>query len=233
MNEDDFRIAGDPFHLRLVAPTLSSLPIVGGALSSLWTEWDSVRKTANIQAALDKLHELLADRLDQLEQVKLGIEDMQILDEMLQRVRRENSEGRRSRFAHSLAAAWTSQHALPFEEKMLFQKANSEFQDEHIKILQILERAGAEAGVPYTEFKESVVGHLATNEEKGSVLIPTLDCLASQYGFIRRGWGLNDPSYNRGRLLAGALSPEGIAMKCNHAIKPLGIRYLQSIRSSF
>ena len=229
MDEDQLQIAHDPAYMRLVGPVLSSVPIVGGPISALWTEWDSVRKTANIQSVLDKLREILETRIDELERTTLNIEDMQLLDNMLQRARRENSEDKRNRFAQSLASAWTTQHSLPFEERMLFQKANSEFHDEHIKALEYLVQAGPQAGVPYAELRDKILGHIDSKVEQESILIPILDSLATKYGLIKISWVLNDPKYNPAPLRSSGMSPEGIARTCNHAIKPLGLRYFESI----
>jgi len=206
------------------------IPIIGGSLSALWNQWDTDRRFNRVEETLAELTKLLASGQYSLVAESLLDDDMQILETVLQRAQMAHTEEKRRLFARLIATCWTDAHDRPFDERMLFVNALSAFTENHIKALSILDDAGVNGAVSYSSLCVSVASSLPTEVEKNSLMVPILETLAAQFGFIRRAWGLNDPSYKGAALFSLNLSPEGIARKCNHVITPLGQRFMKSLK---
>lgn len=213
----------------LVGPGLAAIPVIGGPLSALWSQWDAKRRFERIDSALTELTRILTTQQAQLTIEELADDEMQLLEFALQAVQHAHTEERRKQFARLVAHCWTDMQALPFDERMLFVQALSDFNDMHLRTLAILNNAGTGGSVPYELIRSEVASSLPNDIERDSVLVPALETLAARYGFIRRAWGLNDPNANSGRVLSRNLGPEGIARGCKHAITPLGQRFLASL----
>lgn len=209
----------------LIAPALAGIPIIGGPLSASWSQWDTNRRFGRVEQVIEELVAALKSGAYAVDPTKHGEENMQLLEVALQKGQYAHTENKRRLFARLIASAWS--YDAPFDEKLLFIKALDDFTEHHLHVLAILAHAGPEAGIPYSRLRDEVVGDLPSVEQD-SILVGVLDCLASQYGFIRRAWGLNEPgSKEGGHIMATTnLSAEGIARKCNHTITPLGLRFV-------
>jgi len=213
----------------LVGPGLAGIPVIGGPLSSLWSQWDTTRRFERIEFAIEELTRLLTASQTHLNLEALSDDEMQLLEAALQKVQFAHRPERRTQFARIIANCWTDMQSLPFDERMLFVNALSEFNEFHLRTLAILDDAGTGGSVPYKTIKNDVAASLPNNIERHSAMVPTLETLAAKYGFIQRTWGLNDPNATSGLLISRNLSPEGIARKCNHSITPLGQRFMASL----
>lgn len=213
----------------LVGPSLAGIPVVGGPLSALWSQWDTNRRFERVEFALKELSQILATRQSHLRIGEFTADEMQLLEAALQKVQHAHTEEKRRQFVRLVAHCWMDMRALPFDERMLFVEALSEFNAMHLQTLAILNDAGAGGSVSYESLREIVVASLENDIERNSVLVPMLETLAAKYGFIRRAWGLNDPNAKSGIMSSHNLSPEGIARKCKHAITPLGQRFFSSL----
>lgn len=212
-----------------IALGVSVIPGIGGPLSMAWSQWDSNRRFQRVEETLQELSRLLNQRASPVEVTTLGDEGMQILESALREAQLAHTVAKRQRFAAFIANSWTEAREHPMEEKLLFLQALSQFQEPHIQVLQILDAAGPDAGIPYGSLRDSVLPSEMTETDKNSHMVSVLESLAAQFGFIRRAWGLNDPVKTRIVITSTNLSSEGIARKCNHAITPLGQRFFRSI----
>jgi len=150
---------------------------------------------------------------------------MQILEAVLNRVQSEHREKKRVRFARLVASDWSERVDRPFDERMQFVRALDELDELHIELLDYLEKQAVAERMP--GFDE-IAGQLRIpGEQRGELLVPALNTLASSYGFIRRGWGLS--SGQSAVLFSRNLSPEGIARGCEHAVTDAGRRFLQAV----
>ena len=89
--------------------------------------------------------------------------------------------------------------------------------------------AGLDGSVSYSDLRDAVADSQLTDVEKDSLMIPILETLAAQFGFMHRAWGLNDSSYEGTILSTRNLGPETMARRCSHAITPLGQRFMNSL----
>jgi hypothetical protein len=216
--------------LSTVGPLLAAIPVIGGSIATRWSDWRSDRRFARIEEAVDELQRLLSLPTRRIDVDALSNDDMQILEAALERVQTAHTEEKRKLFAHLVASCWTDAHDRPFDEKMIFVNALSEFNEYHLRTLAILRDANG--AVAFNKLRDRVIPTGTPEIESDSVIIPILDTLAARYGFIRRAWGMGDPSAKASPLLSKNLSPEGIARGCNHAITPLGQRFMASISES-
>ena len=216
----------------LVGPGLAGIPGVGGPLSALWSQWDTNRRFNRIEETIHELTRLLALPAYRLATDDLCDEDMQILEAALHRVQMAHTEEKRVLFARLVASCWTNARQHPFDERILFVNALSAFNEYHLRTLTILNDEGLDGAVAYATLRDTVASAIPSEIEKDSVMVPTLEMLAAQYGFIQRAWGLNGPSYKSAALMSRNLSAEGLARKCNHAITPLGERFMTSLEEN-
>ena len=155
----------------------------------------------------------------------IGDAEMQILEAVLEKVQSEHRERKRCRFARLVASDWTARTNEPFEDRMRFVRALDELDELHIAILRFLAEESEGNRTPsYAQIGDAT--SVAENE-RDQRLLPSLNLLASDFGFIRRGW---DMSSGTSKLLSSAnLSPEGIARKCEHTITEMGLRFLRAV----
>lgn len=213
----------------LVGPGLAAIPTIGGPLSALWSQWDTNRRFQRVDETLSELRRLLASANFRLLPDELSENDMQILETALQHSQMAHTKEKRKLFALMVANSWIKTPSSPFDERLLFLNALAAFSEHHIRTLTILADAGEQGAVPYSSLRDSVATSFGSNVEKDSLMVPILETLAAQFGFIRRAWGLNDPSAKGTMLMTANLSSEGIARNCNHSITPIGQRFMESL----
>jgi hypothetical protein len=209
----------------VVRVALSAIPHIGGPLVTAWAEWDTNRRFCRVQQTLDELARALADRKACFRADHVGEPEMQILEAVLAKVQVEHRVAKRRRFAMLVVSDWTRGDDRPFEERMNFIRALDEMEETHIRVLAYLRQQADSNGPP--SFAE--IGNAAAipDDERDQRLLPALNTLASDYGFIRRAWGI---SSGEGHILSTKnLSPEGIARKCEHTITTIGRRFLDSV----
>jgi hypothetical protein len=160
-----------------VGPALALIPGIGGALSALWTDYDVTRRLSRVQQTIDELQTHLLRRA--LDPEKLTVDDMALFEMTLQRVHLAWAEEKQARFARSLASSWTNQRTLPFEERVLFIQAVAELHNEHIRILEIVATERLDGFVTYSELRDRLKLEAMSNTEKGSIIVPAIDLLAS------------------------------------------------------
>ena len=205
----------------MVRTGLAAVPYVGGVVVTAWSEWDTRRRFERVESTLADLARMLNDLRGMLNPDRLGEPEMQILEAVLNRVQSEHREKKRVRFARLVASDWSERVDRPFDERMQFVRALDELDELHIELLDYLEKQAVAERMP--GFDE-IAGQLRIpGEQRGELLIPALNTLASSYGFIRRGWGKGVP------LSRGNLNPEGIARGCEHAVTDAGRRFLQAV----
>ena len=129
-----------------------------------------------------------------------------------------------------MASSWTDGHERPFDKRTLFASALPAFNEHHLRTLTMLGDLCINGALSYATLRDKVLSGISSETEKNSVMVPILETLAAQFGFMKCGWGLNDPTYKGSPLFSTNLSAEGIAQKCNHAITPLGQRFIYSIK---
>lgn len=208
----------------VLRPALNALPF-GGVLATAWTEWDTHRRSKNIEETMAELDTQLRSLGEAFNAQRVGPEEMHLLDIAIEKVQREHRETKRRRFAALIADAWSSGIGQPFEEKVRFLAALDEFDDLHVAILKYL-AVEADAG-RFPSFAAIGDAIAIPTKKRGELLLPALDKLASGYGFIRRAW---DMSSGKGMVLfTKNLSPEGVAKKCEHTITDAGKRFLAAV----
>ena len=212
--------------LAVVGPALAAIPYAGGPISAAWSDWRANRRFKRIEETIDELRRLLTAAAERIDHA-LSDDDMQLLEATLERVQMAHTEQKRKKFAHLVASCWTDAHGRPFDEKMVFVNALSDFNEQHLQTLAILQ--DAKGAVAYNDLRDRVLPADMAAIESDSVMVPILDTLAARYGFIQRAWGLGDPSAKNSIMWSGNLSAEGIARKCNHVITALGQRFMASI----
>ena len=170
----------------IVRPVLAGIPYFGGSLATAWSEWDTKRRFSRVEQTLREFCRQLESLKQFLDPNLIGEGEMQLLERVLQQVETEHRDGKRKRFSHLVAVAWTTGRDRPFEEKNRFMQALEEFDELHIGILSFL-RQNDDAGtrVSYAAIGDALC---VPEEERDERLGPALDRLASGYGFLRRGW---------------------------------------------
>ncbi len=198
---------------------------MGGALGSIWSQWDTNQRFARIDSFLKEFAKQIEALGNRFDPNNIGDDGMRFLEEAAKRIASEHREMKRKRFASLVLATWTQRRNCPFEENMVFIRALDEFEEFHISLLLFLKDAG-DKFPSFTNIGEAL-GVLV--EDRDKILVPALDRLASGYGFIKRAWGMSNKDGKLVALATQNLSQEGIARKCEHTITPLGISFLDSI----
>ena len=223
MSKDGKQTETMPFSLigSLVRAGLNTAPFAGG-IASLWSDWDTSRRFGRVELAIRNLGEQLS-HVKAFDPSRLGDPEMQLLEDVLQRVAREHREVKREMFVRLLAANWVHVE-LPFDERLLFQRALDEFDQVHLQLMGALgdaHRHGREL-VPSEELCRLVFGEAADEQTRYGVFVPALNKLAAEYGFVRRrGMG-------HGKLMSG-INPDGLVFHVNCLLGPLGRRFLESL----
>ncbi|MBN1912225.1 MAG: hypothetical protein JW818_21065 [Pirellulales bacterium] len=204
---------------------LATVPTVGGTLAALWSDWHTERRFQRVEETINQLRIELASISERFSIDRIGDAEMQFLDAVLERVQSEHREEKRHRFAHLTAAAWTEGLDRPFDEKMAFVRALDEMEELHIQVLVHLKVKKAQNETPSFSAISSELG--ISHDDFNSRLLPALETLCTNYGFVRRAWGMS--SGEGGVLFSRNLSPEGIARGCEHELTELGDRFLRWI----
>ncbi len=210
--------------LKVVAPALAAIPIVGGTLSATWSEFNTDGRIKRVEETLGQIKELLSNDY-QLNAFAATPAGMQLLESVLHRVEVQVCKQKRVRFANLVASSWLTDDPVEsiFDESMMFAEATERFSESHLLVLMQLYNLVPGQTLSFKELKP--VG----NDDPTGLLIVLLNCLCSTFHFVRRGWGMDDPAY-KGKLLTGkGLSPENIALRCQHAITPRGRRYIDYV----
>jgi len=226
----------------VVRPILAAMPYGGSALATLWSEWDTSRRFSRVEEAVEHLANGLAELGQKFAPESIGDEELQLLEEVLRRIQIEHRERKRQRFVQLLTGAWTTQRDRPFDENLRYLRALEQFSDLHIDALRFLADQKAKLNCP--SFKE-IADHLGvTGSDQSETLLPALNELVSEYGFVKRAWNMTwnaktgkfeqigQPTPNTRLITTKNLSPEGIARTCNHVITDAGTRFLVAIQET-
>jgi hypothetical protein len=228
MNNDadhESRQLGVPVISAVVRAGLNAVPVAGGALASLWSDWDSYRRNQRVDEMLKELVKRLS-QIKEFDPNKIGPAEMQLLEDMLQRAGREHREEKRKMFAALLASNWVNTKS-PFEERQLFQRALDDFNDVEIALLKSLEDAEGEGsqGATGLELCKKICGGLEDEATKFGVFLPALTKVAAVFGFVRRE-GIRPIG-----IWAGDIDPDNAVLRGKCVLLPLGQRFLASIRN--
>jgi hypothetical protein len=206
----------------IVRAGLSTAPFTGG-VATLWSEWSTHRRFVRVEDAIRKLGEELVN-CETFDPTKLGEPEMQLLEDVLERIAKEHREVKQARFAKLLASNWVNTHRS-FEERLLFQRAFDEFDDVHLRLLQILnaEHKTGVITVPAGALCKSIFGEAADEETNYGVFVPALNKLAAEYGFVRRRAQSSGLMTN--------INPDGLVFHTDCLLLPIGRRFIESIGS--
>lgn len=208
-----------------IRAVLNSAPFTGG-VASLWSDWDSSRRFARVEKTMQDLASRLEAIKPAFDPNRLGEAEMQLLEDVLERVSREHREWKRRCFVELLAANWVNT-SLPFEERHLFDRALDRFEEIHIRILRLLARRAQDNLEPIhaNELYRKVLGGSTDEEVKFGVFMPAMTMLSSEFGFIRRrGEDSGSKMFN--------VNPDGLAFHTKCLILPRGQSFISSLGDS-
>jgi len=208
----------------VIRASLAAIPTIGGVVATAWSEWESKNRFNRIETAINMLGEVLSKQ-KHFDPNKIGPAEIHFFHETLRRIEEEHREEKRRLFVQLLANYWAGTK-LSFDEAMIFNRALYQFSEIHISILKFLCTTNRKPS--YSELSNEFL-EVPNNSEQRTTLTSTLNCLAGDFGFINRAWGLSDETYKGSALGTKNLSPEGITRKCEHEITNLGKKFLQAI----
>jgi hypothetical protein len=204
-----------------IARAVLNLPPGGGVLASLWSDLESGKRLKRIEEALRAMRAKIDGFGPSFDWAKIGEPEIQLLDEMIERVKKEHREHRRKAFGRLTASCWKST-ADSFDDRKVFYRALDEFSDLHISVLIYL-KEHAQQPVTFATLCSEVLACFLEDDRRYR-LIPLITSLSTEFGFVRRnGHGKG------GTLMMAPLSPEYAAINAEHRITPLGIKFLNFI----
>lgn len=124
--------------LKLVAPALNGIPVVGSVLGAAFNEFTIDRRFKRVEEALEQIQELLSKlNLVKLNTFATTAQSMQLLESVLHHVESETSEKKRTRFCNLIVSSWVTNDPVEalFDESKLFEEANDRFTDSHLAVL--------------------------------------------------------------------------------------------------
>jgi hypothetical protein len=210
----------------VVRAGLSTAPFAGG-IASVWSDWDSSRRFARIDRAVRELA-LALDRMgSRFDPTRLGEAEMQLLEQILERISREHREWKRAHFVNLLASDWVHVET-PFEEREHFGRALESFDHIHLRIMSHLdERARQDLDpIDVNDLYRSIAADAAGEEFKFGIFMPAMNMLAGDFGFVRR----RAPK-DTGVLMRG-VNPDGLTFHCLCLLLPQGQRFMRFLNLS-
>lgn len=197
----------------------------GGVLASLWSDLESGGRLKRIEEALRAMRAKIDGFGASFDWAKIGDPEIQLLDEMFERVRKEHRENRRKAFGRLTASCWRSA-ADSFDDRKMFYRALDEFSDLHFSVLVYLKEHSQEP-VTFATLCSEVLAYFQEDERRYR-LIPLITSLSTEFGFVQRnGHGKG------GDFMLSPLSPEFAAIYAEHRITPVGIKFLSFINNEF
>jgi len=214
----------------LVGGTLLNLiPGCGGAVAHLWTQYYATKQFARLEEVVGEVRLQLAKRVPPLSVENLGENEWALFEAVIRRAQEATTARKRALFATLIATSWSDPGSPPFDEQMVFVRALDVFTELHLWTLAVLCLADETDAISYSHLRDKITDSALPAVERNSIMVPLLGMLAAQFGFIIRSNTLNNPAAGRAEVLSRGLSPEGFAYQCNHAITPLGRRFMSSI----
>jgi hypothetical protein len=206
----------------IVRAGLNSAPFTGG-IASLWSDWDTSRRFARVEAAIRQLMTILDGLQDRLAQATVGEPEMQLLEDAINRIAREHREHKRMQFVNVIASnlIYTSRS---FDERSLFIRALDRLDELHFRILKLLRQRHNDGLEPIhaNELYREIFGDRPDEESKYGLFVPAMVTLAMEFGFVRRR------SASEGKLMT-SVNPDGLQLTTVCSIFPIGVRFLDSI----